>query len=127
MNWYQLIVCSPIDKKARIVTSQKGCVDLQDLSLDEMIELSNRMGRKMKLLKVILDIQTDSKRNNFIKKMRNGLFNQRCHNNGRAAHEYMRIGKQISIFCAEIARRKAIVKAMRKQQLERMEARYATR
>ena len=105
MNWYEIIVRSPVDRVARRVTAQTQRVeDDQEISADEMKFIYFRLMRKASLLKEVLRIKNKSQHKNVKTKYKNRTpqFRDKIQG-GRAIVEYRRVNIEIGRFCVLVS------------------------
>jgi len=95
---------SPINRQAAIVASQKNCVEQDfDISRQELIYLTERLERKHKLLKNVLQIKTKAQHKNFMYKYNKRIPQFRMEKEPRAFVEYVRVGQNIQKLIEELA------------------------
>lgn len=98
---------TPIDRQARIVSSQKGCADVDaDLTSAELLALMSRLSRKLRLMKVVLHVDTQRQHKNMVARYNAGI----THHEGRPLHrprrlvkEYVRVGASMQILNQQMA------------------------
>jgi hypothetical protein len=98
----QVLNSTPINRQARYVTSQTGCVEFDvDLTRVEIIELLTRLSRKLRLLKLVLQVGNARQHKNLIARHKMGLRSN--YRPKRAIEEYMRIGRAMCILNQRLA------------------------
>jgi hypothetical protein len=87
---------TPIDMRARIVTSQRRCVEVEaSIDKEEIVLLVERLMRKIRLLKVVLSIENKRQHKNVIARFNAGTSKRSKIRPRRAVAEYVRIGLAI--------------------------------
>lgn len=95
-TWDTVLASAPVNGTARSVTRQpRDAMPAGDLGRQELIDLMQRLGRKLRLLKVVLRIDTKAKHQNLIYKTKRGMPTYRGAANSRAVTEYMRVGREM--------------------------------
>lgn len=99
----------PINRQARIVTSQRH-VATGDLPLtrEELLAICDRLQRKHRLLKHVLGIKTKAQHTNTMWKFNKKIPQYRGKQEPRALVEYVRVGKSIEIIVRELAEIRAV-------------------
>jgi hypothetical protein len=96
------LVSTPINRTARMVASQKHCVEIEtDIGRDEICTLLGRMGRKQQLLKHVLSINNTSQYRNMVRRHKAGYTSN--FRPSRAIAECVRNGEAMHILQAQIA------------------------
>jgi hypothetical protein len=95
-TWDTILASAPINGTARSVIRQpRDAVPQGDIGRQELIDLKERLERKLRLLKVVLRIDTKAKHRNLIYKTKRRMPTYRGAGNTRAVTEYMRIGHEM--------------------------------
>jgi len=102
VNLDRILTSSPVNKTAaRVVSSSRNPMPVGDLSREELVYLSSRLERKLRLLKQVLKITSKAQHANLIYAIKNGRRNRpgvgmlRLTANPRAALEYKRVGEEM--------------------------------
>jgi hypothetical protein len=96
VNLDRILASAPINKTAARVTGiRRGIAPAGDMTRDELVELMDRLQRKLRLLKVVLRIDTKAKHKNLVYKATHGMRSYRGKANPRAVDEYIRVGHEI--------------------------------
>lgn len=96
MNLDAILASVPVNKTAARVTGiRRGIAPAGDLSRAEVVELLDRLQRKLRLLKAVLRIDTKAKHKNLIYKATRGQHSYRGAANPRGVDEYLRVGHEI--------------------------------
>jgi hypothetical protein len=100
---YQVLNSVPVNRQARIVTTQSGCSEYDtDLTREEMLELFERVARKHRLLKLVLRVHNETQHKNLKARHRMGLKSN--YRPKRAIEEYLRLGSAMAILAAGMRR-----------------------
>jgi hypothetical protein len=111
-TWDAVITSAPVNGTARAVVRQpRGVESSGELTREELIEIVERLQRKMRLLKVALGITTKAQHKNVVAKFNKGLKSARFNADPRAVTEYKRVGEEIQRLAARISELKALRKA----------------
>ena len=104
MDFHSIFIRSPVNKTAMKVVSQRGAAE-SDKPLDrhELAHIVERLSRKQRLLKRVLNIGNKSQHRNAIYKSNKGFKNYRLDKEPRAFVEYKRIGLQIQHLNTELS------------------------
>lgn len=95
MNLDRILTSSPVNTTAaRVVGRRRGIEDPGSLSREELIEIVNRLERKLRLLKVVLGITTKAQHKNLVWKFNKGFKSNRFKSDPRAVIEYKRCGEE---------------------------------
>lgn len=98
---------SPIDKAARIVTSQRGCdEEYATLSREELIALNTRLLRKQRLIYSALGITRKKQAENLRSRIRSGYHTKKF--DSRLARELVRIGDNLQAISRRISELAAV-------------------
>jgi len=120
----EILTRSPVNGNAYRVTSQRGCATAEtDIEKSEIIELSNRLIRKMRLIKTVLGITSKRQHKSFTRRFNKGILNIRQGQTPRLIDEYIRVGLSIHNLNNEMAvcnAAKAFVHMERKKWEERV-------
>lgn len=103
MNLHEILIRSPINRTARVVTSQRNVSDDRALDKQELVHLKARLLRKHSLLKVVLCIKSNAQLENMRYARNRRIDSRRIAKNGRAAHELFRVGEAIQKIDKELA------------------------
>ena len=102
MNIDRILASAPIDRMAaRVVSSSRATATVGDLTREELALLLERLERKQRLLKRVLNITTKTQHKNLMSAMKIGRRNKpaqglsRLKANKRAAFEYKRVGEDM--------------------------------
>lgn len=97
MNLDRILTSSPVNQTAaRVVSRKRGSVETTgDLTREELTSILDRLQRKLRLLKVVLRIDTKAKHANLTYKARRGMRTYRGAANPRSVNEYLRVGQEI--------------------------------
>lgn len=105
MDIHKILTAVPINRTARLVTSQTGLSDKDTpLMRDELAWLVQRLNRKQRLLKLVLGIKNKRQHSNVTYKYRKGIKQYRGITEPRALIEYIRCGKEIQRLTDELAK-----------------------
>jgi hypothetical protein len=104
LNFNDLFAMTPVNRTAARVISQRGVTGDEPLSKQDLVQISNRLLRKQRLLRLVLGITKASQDLNFKKKARRGIPTNRGLRNPRAADEYLRICPVTQTIQIELAR-----------------------
>ena len=100
----EILTRSPVNGNAYRVTSQRGCATVEtDIGKGEIIELADRLIRKMRLMKTVLGITSKVQHKNFTKRFNKGRLNIRQGQTQRLIDEYIRVGLSIHNLNNEMA------------------------
>lgn len=92
----EILLRSPINRMARVVTSQAGCQDADSpLTREDLVAIKDRLERKHRLLKHVLGIKTKAQHANARYKARKRLQQFRQRAEPRAFQEYIRVGDEL--------------------------------
>lgn len=92
----QVLNSQPINRQARIVTSQRRVSSTDTpLTREELAAITNRLQRKQRLLKLVLGIKNKSQHNNTLYKFKKKIPQFRGRAEPRALVEYVRVGQEI--------------------------------
>jgi hypothetical protein len=96
---YAVMRATPVNSAARKAVRQGSCLlDERAMSRAELVEVIDRLQRKLRLLKQVLGIKNKAQHSNLIaaiKGKRYGSGKFRARENPRSAAEYFRLGKEI--------------------------------
>ena len=106
MNFKDLFAMSPVNKSAARVISQRGVTEDAPLTKQDLAEISDRLLRKQRLLRLTLGIKNISQDRNMKRKARLHIPTARGAKNPRAMDEYIRIGPITQTIQKELAERK---------------------
>ncbi|RYY74542.1 MAG: hypothetical protein EOO52_13335 [Gammaproteobacteria bacterium] len=106
MKHIELYALKPANRTAARVVSQAQSVDDAPLSKQELVQLSNRLLRKQRLIKLVLGITTRAQHKNLINNFIRGKKNIRADKEPRLVAEYKRVGEAIDILAQELARQR---------------------
>ena len=100
----EILTRSPVNGNAYRVTSQRGCATVEtDIGKGEIIELTNRLIRKMSLMKTVLGITSKRQHKSFTKRFNKGILEIRQRQTPRLIDEYIRVGLAIHNLNKEMA------------------------
>lgn len=95
-TWDAVLTSAPVNHTAaRVVGRRRDLESPSDLTREELIERLQWLERKLRLLKVVLGIDTKAKHRNLIYKAGKGMPTYRGAANSRAVAEYIRIGHEM--------------------------------
>lgn len=118
MKHIELYALKPANRIASKVVAQSKTEHNEVLTKQELVELSNRLLRKQRLMKLFLGVKTRAQHKNLINNYIRGQHNHRIKKEPRLVAEYKRVGEAISILDAELARQRA----ERRKESEALEA-----
>lgn len=106
MKHIELYALKPANRTAGRVVSQSKHVDDETLTKAELVELSNRLLRKQRLMKLFLGVKTRAQHKNLINNFIRKQHNHRIEKEPRLVAEYKRVGEAIDILAQELARQR---------------------
>ena len=107
MNIQEIMVRSPVDRMAALVTSQINIPEQDaDLRSIEIIELLARLRVRQSALKLVLGINTKAQHRNAVYKFNCGFKCFRREKYPREMAEYLRAGEAMQILNAELSERR---------------------
>jgi P2-related tail formation protein len=95
-TWDAVLTSVPVNHTAaRVVGRRRGLEEPSTMTREELIDLMKRLERKLRLLKVVLGIDTKAKHRNLLYKTGKGMRTYRGSANSRTVEEYIRIGHEM--------------------------------
>jgi hypothetical protein len=102
----RIFTSTPINKTARAVTSQKHCVAVElPIEREEICTILERMRRKQRLLKLVLQVSNKSQHRNLLARFKAGRVSN--FRPSRAISEYSRNGEAMQILNKRLSDMKA--------------------
>lgn len=95
-TWDAVITSAPVNRTAQaVIAKPRAPQSMGDIGRADLIALIARLQRKLRLLKVVLKIDTKAKHRNLVYKTGRGMRTYRGAANSRAVTEYLQIGHEI--------------------------------